>query len=270
MRHSIVKTATAALIALSVDASAQAFIELDTVPTTFGLGIGLAPDYKGSDDYTGAIAPFFRYTFKGTNQYVQLNATELTMNLLNSSRFRFGPVLNYHFGRDDDVDDEAVKRMRKIDDTVEAGVFGELAIVDPANPRNRFIVGLTLLKDIGNESDGFRARFNARYWHQVARAVDLHLGGGFTYANSDYTSHYFSVTPQNVGTSGLPFYNASSGMNEYFLTLGALTYFSRNWIGVAGLRVSKLTGDAKDSPVVSLRGDSTQLIGGVGVGYMWR
>ena len=271
MKHAITKAAIiAALAILSPQAGAQAFLELDTVPHTLGLGVGFGPDYRGSDDYTGAIAPFFRYTFRGTNQYVQLNATELTLNLLNSTRFRLGPVVNYHFGRDKDVDDVIVKQMREIDDTVEAGVFGEIVWSDAANPRNRFMLGATWLADVGGESHGSRLRLNARYWQQVGRAVDLHIGGGFIYADSDYNSTYFSVTPANVGTSGLPFFNAGSGVNEYYLTLGGVMYLSRNWLAAAGIRASKLAGDAKDSPVVSVRGDSSQFIGGVGIAYMWR
>jgi MipA family protein len=78
-----------------------------------------------------------------------LLANKLSLNLLNSSNFRFGPVLNYHFGRDDDIEDDVVERMREIDDTVEAGVFGDMVWRDAANPRNRFILGASVLQDIG-------------------------------------------------------------------------------------------------------------------------
>lgn len=271
MKKAFRKAAIAAALALaSLDASAQAFLELDTMPAIFGLGVGFAPDYKGSDDKTGAIAPFGRYTFAGTERYVQLNVTELSFNVLDSKGFRFGPVLNYHFGRDDNVDDPVIARMREIDGTVEAGVFGEIVWTDRSNPRNRFILGSTLYWDVGGEANGFRARFNARYWQQVSRAIDLHIGAGLIYGDSKYNGHYFSVTPQNVGTSGLPLFNAGSGVNEYFVTLGGVMYFSRNWMGAAGVRISQITGDPKDSPVVSQQGDKTQVIGGIGVGYMFR
>jgi outer membrane scaffolding protein for murein synthesis (MipA/OmpV family) len=39
-----------------------------------------------------------------------------------------------------------------------------------------------------------------------------------------YNSTYFSVTSRNVGSSGLPLYDADSGMNEYFVTFGAVAY----------------------------------------------
>jgi MipA family protein len=260
----------AALSVLSLDAAAQAFIEVDSVPHVVGLGVGAAPDYRGSDDYTAAIAPFARYTFTGTNRYIQLNATELSLNLLASTSLRLGPVLNYHLGRSDSIEDAVVKRMTEIDGTVEAGLFAEYVWSDKGNPRNRFILGTTALWDAGGESDGFRMRVNARYWHQVAPTVDLHIGGGLWYADSKYNNHYFGVTPANRGTSGLPLFNAGSGVNEYYLTLGGIMYFSRSWLGAAGLRISQIAGDPKDSPIVSLRGDKNQLIGGAGVAYMWR
>jgi outer membrane scaffolding protein for murein synthesis (MipA/OmpV family) len=128
-----VLTAALALSAASFEAPAQAFLEIDQVPHVIGLGLGVAPDYKGSDDTTGAIAPFARYTFDRSDRYIQLNATELSLNLINSKEIRFGPVLNYHFGRDD-IDDDVVSRMTGIDDTVEGGVFGEIAWIDRGNP----------------------------------------------------------------------------------------------------------------------------------------
>lgn len=271
MKHPFKKAAImAAFSALSFQAGAQAFIELESTPRIVGLGIASVPDYKGSSNNTGAIAPYFRYTFSGSERYVQLNATELSLNLLNSTSYRMGPVLNYHPGRDDDVDDPVVARMNKIDGTVEAGIFGEIAWIERGNPRNRFVLGATLLADVGGTYEGWRMRLNARYWHQVSPAIDLHIGGGLWYGNSDYNGTYFSVTPANRGTSGLPLFDAGSGMNEMFLTLGGVMYFSRNWLGAAGVRLSQIQGDPKDSPVVSLRGDKNQFIGGVGAAYMWR
>ena len=271
MKHAIGKTTiAAALAALSFGASAQAFLELDTTPNVIGIGIGTVPDYRGSADNTGAIAPFLRYNFSGSQRYFQINATEATLNIIDSANFRFGPVLNYHPGRDDDVDNFRVARMVPIDGTVEAGVFAEYAWIERSNPRNRFIIGATLLADAGGEADGFRARFSARYWRQVTTAIDLHIGGGFIYADSKYNNHYFGVNPGNVGASGLPFFNAGSGVNEYYLTLGGVAYLSRTWVGMAGVRLSQIAGDPKDSPLVAQVGDKSQFIGGVGVGYMWR
>ena len=49
--------------------------------------------------------------------------------------------------------------------------------------------------------------------------------------------------------------------------LGGIFFLDRNWLLSAGVRASVLTGDPGDSPIVDERGDSTQWVGGVGIGY---
>lgn len=250
-------------------ASAAGMLELDmeNVPTVFGLAVGSLPDYRGSDDYTFGFAPMFRYTFEGQDRYVQLLANELTINLLDDEMFRFGPLVNYHFGRTDDVDDEQVSRMKEIDDTVELGAFGDIVWTLSEDRRHRFILGAKFYQDVGDESDGFQANVSARYWLPVAKPVDLNISVGALYQDDDYANHYFGVNPGNVGTAALPFFTADGGVNEYYMVLGGIFYLDKNWLVSAGIRGSVITGDPADSPIVDQRGDSTQWIGGIGIGY---
>jgi len=253
----------------SSNASAAGMLELDieNMPAVIGVGVGTLPDYRGSDDYTFGFAPFFRYTLEGQERYVQLLANELTVNVIDDEMFRFGPLLNYNFGRSDDVDDAQVSRMREIDDTVELGAFADIVWTLSGDRRNRFIVGLKLYQDVGNESDGFRANISARYWVPVAKPLDLNISVGAFYQDDDYANHYFGVNADNVGSSGLPFFTADGGMNEYYVVLGGIFYLNKNWIVSAGVRGSVISGDPADSPIVDQRGDSTQWIAGIGIGY---
>jgi len=253
-------------------ANAAGFIDLDfeNVPTVIGLGVGVLPDYTGSDDYAIGAAPFFRYTFNKQERYIQLLANELTVNVLDDDMFRFGPLLNYRFGRDDSVDDPMVSKMKEIDDTVEAGAFMDIVWTSASEKRQRFIVGAKVYQDVGNESDGFRANLGARYWHPVAKPVDLNISAGIVYQDDNYSDHYFGVNRENVGTSGLPFFTADGGLNEYYAVVGANIYLSKNWLVSVGVRGSSIAGDPGDSPIVDQRGDATQWIGGIGLGYiMW-
>lgn len=265
--------AFAGAISLTAHA-AESFLDLESIPAVVGVGIGRGPDYRGSNDDVTLGAPFARYTFKGEQRYVQLMFNEASANLVDSKKFQAGPVLSYHFGRDTFADaelvDPVVRKMQPVDNTVEAGVFGNVIWTDEANPRNRFSVGVTLLTDAGGESNGSRARFSVRWWHQVSLPVDINLGAGFIYADGKYNDHYFGVNAANVGTSGLPFYAMGGGVNEYFVTAAALVYLSKEWLVGAGVRLADLSSDAKDSPIVALRGDkSSYTIWGVGVGYIW-
>jgi outer membrane protein len=103
---------TALIPAFTAQAQQSPFV-IDNVPNIVGVAGGIAPDYFGSNDYQGVGAPFFRWTFEGQERYLQLLATELSLNVMDNQRFWFGPVLNYRFGRDDDVEDDVVKNMEK-------------------------------------------------------------------------------------------------------------------------------------------------------------
>lgn len=254
-------------------AEAVGFLDLnfENIPTVVGLGIGTLPDYSGSDDYTWGLAPFGRYTFSGQERYIQLLANELTINLIDDGMFHVGPLVNYHFSRTDSVEDKLVKNMKEIDDTIELGVFANIIWAnEETDRRQRFIIGAKVYQDVGGVSDGLRANINVRYWQPVARPVDLNFTAGFIYQDDDYANTYYGVNSKNVGTSGLDFFEADDGVSEYYGIVGATVYLSKNWIIGIGIRGSVLAGDADDSPIVDQRGESTQWIGGIGVGYaMW-
>jgi len=263
----MVTGAVSCLPATSANAAGMLDLEMSDAPTVFGVAVGTLPDYRGSDDYTFGFAPMFRYTIPDQERYIQLLANELTVNLIDDEMFRFGPLLNYHFGRNDDVKDEEVKQMKEIDDTIEAGVFGDIVWTLSKDRRQRFILGAKLYQDVGKESDGFSANVSARYWYPVCKPVDINLSVGAIYQDDDYANHYFGVNADNVGTSALPFFNAKGGVNEYYMVLGGVVYLNKNWLVSAGVRASVIAGDPADSPIVDQRGDSTQWVGGVGVGY---
>jgi outer membrane scaffolding protein for murein synthesis (MipA/OmpV family) len=245
-------------------AGAEEMMDVESAPTMIGLGIGAVPQYPGSEDMEGAIAPIFRYTFSG-RRYVSWVGSQGSLNLLDSYNFRLGPALGIRRGRDEDVDDEVVARMQEIDPDAEAGVFAEYVIGSPSTPRNRLVLGARYLSSSGRG----RGIVNARWWQQVAPQWDIHLGVGLTGADKDYNDYYFGVNSGNRGTSGLPSYTAGSGVYEYYFTAGAAWYPNRNWIGLAGIKLGELSGDAKDSPIV-LRGDKAQASAFVGAVYLWR
>jgi MipA family protein len=239
------------------------------VPHVAGAAIGFLPDYEGSDDYTFGIAPVFRYTFQRQERYIQLLANEFTANLLNHPNFRLGPILTYHFGRNNQIDDSRVKRMKEIDGTVEGGIFADYVFRLSQNPRHRFLVGGQAQYDLGGESHGWKFTGSARYFHPISTPVDLFLTTQLNFATKDYMDHYFAVDSTDAGRSGLPKYTAGGGAKDVALAGGVLFYLSRSWVTTAGLRYSRLFSHAADSPIVDDRGSENQLFGGVGIAYMW-
>ncbi len=243
-------------------------ILIDNMPRIVGVGVGLIPDYEGSDDYTFGVAPFARLQFKGRQQYIMLNAYELQVNVLNHPWLRLGPSLNYHFGRDN-VDDDVVDRMEEIDGTVEGGGFVGIELIDSTNPRKRFIANIDVLTDLGGEHDGYTVSLNARFWYPVAKPIDIGLGGSIVYASGGYMSTYFGVNPTDALRSGLPMFDADAGFKDFRINPVIVYHVNENWHIATGFQYRRLLNDAEDSPVVDMRGSANQWIVGLGLAYSW-
>ncbi len=93
-----------------------------------------------------------------------------------------------------------------------------------------------------------------------------------TYANDKFMETYYGVTGTDVALypslGGRPF-NASGGVSGVNIPFGLTMAVSRDWLVSAGGRYEKLQGDAKDSPIVSQRGDSNQWVFGAGLSRMF-
>ena len=265
----------AGLVFLPALAFAQAgggFVETEEGINIVGLGVGQVPDYQGSNDHTTAVGPFLRYYFSG-QRYVNVLGPQITLNVLDDKVWQFGPELVYRLGRDSDVEDAVVKQMNKIDNTVEAGGFVAASYQLSEDPRNRFIVSADLVADTGNTHNGYIGTVGVRYWLPVNEAVVLQAGVGFAYASQDYVQTYYGVSGTDIAlfpSLGGNAYKPDGGVTDVRATFGAVVHLSRTWHLGVGARYQGLQGDAKDSPVVSERGDSNQWIYGVALGYAWQ
>ena len=262
-----------AVVILSLASVAQAQdtpFNIENVPNVVGVGIAMLPDYPGSDDYIVGGAPFFKINIDSQFEYyLRLLATDLQLNLINHPVFRFGPAFNYRFGRNDDVEDDVVKKMKEIDGTIEAGAFMGIELVDKDNPRQRFLSQVEFLSDVGGEYKGYNVSLSASYWFPVHKAVDVTFGGSITYADGNYMETYFGVDQKNADRTGLPVYEADSGLLMARVNAGAVLHLSMSWHLAAGLQYRPLLDDAADSPIVDDRGSTSQWIYGLGVAYSW-
>jgi len=269
----MMRAVAAIVFALSFSTAALAAMDspftIDNVPNVVGVAVGMVPDYLGSDDYTVAAAPFFRWTLTGQERYLQLNVTELSFNVLNHPNFVLGPVLNYRPGRDDDVDDDVVEKMEQIDDTVDVGITAGYIWKDKANPRHRFITNLTYYMDAGDVYKGWLVQAGARYWYPISRPIDLQVGVGATYGNSQYMDTYFGVGSKDAAATGLKEFKADSGFRDWNAQLAGVFHFSTKWHLGVGVKYFGLMSDAADSPIVDDRGSENQWVYGIGLAYSW-
>jgi len=233
-----------------------------------GVGIGAYSDYIGSDDYKWGAAPIAHVSFGG-ERYVSLLANDLRVNIIDDRNWRLGPEFLYRFERDD-VDDDVVSKLHKIDGSANLGLFGGYIWKDPAELRKQFGITLWGLWDVSSVSKGWNAGVNVFGMYPVARPVTLAAGAGATYGDGNYTDTYFGVSGADSLASGLPAFSAGGGMRDARCWVMAMLHLSEKWHTGAGLLYSRMLGDAADSPIVADRGSKDQWIYGIGLLYSWQ
>jgi outer membrane protein len=233
-----------------------------------GIGLGMAPDYEGSDDTEGTPSLFGRYQWD-SGRYVALGGTQeagralrLKANLISdawSPTWELGPVLQYRMERDD-VDNNRVDRMKKVDSATELGAF----VGFKSGP---WAASLTYATDVSDEHDGSVTELAGSYHLPINDAFSLKFGASVSYADDDYMDTYFGVNGKNKGKSGFSNYNAGSGIKDYGLSATAEYALNPSWGLQGGISYYRLTGDAEDSPLVDGVGDENQLSASVAVTY---
>jgi MipA family protein len=231
-----------------------------------GIAVASVPDFMGSADNTGAAGPYGRYKFEGSERYVQVLGPQLTVNLLDDANWRVGPLLRYRAVRDNDVEDKVVRQMDKVDSAIEAGVFLQYKLPLSNIPLHQ----LTFGGDVEGGKNGTEAHLSMMYFQPLSKTLIANVGLGMSYGNNEYMKNYFGVTSANdiavIGSA----YKASSGVSGWNIPFGLSTFVSDEWVVSVGGRYERLTGDAKDSPIVDKHGDANQWIGGLGLAYVFK
>ena len=251
-----------AAVSMGGDLDGGAAPEVKATTYTVGLGVALLPDYEGSEDYQGAPVPYFRAQL-ATGQYLQLLGPTLTANLLQGTTWQAGPLVRYRAERNDDVENNQVKWMKKVDAAIELGGFVGFQ-------QNHWNAKFDIAQDVAGGHEGFVATLTGGYTFIRTQATMLGLNLSTTYASSQYMDSYFSVSPIDsirTGFSGqrLQVYNASAGIKDVAATLLGRYNFDRHWGLLWAVQFKELVGGASGSPVVDHAGSPGQLtVGAVG------
>ncbi len=267
-------TAALALSAMATAAWAQEAADVP-VPTTtqeaggsgvkltLGAGLGMAPDYEGSDHYVAVPLWNIRaQNLYGPTTYAQLLGPILRSNLLPSDHWRLGLAGRY-ISKRGSVDDNQVDDMRNVDPSVMLGpMVGYDFIAEPGR-----LLGIEgeFIQDVANGNGGLgTVRLHGAY----ALSPSLVLSGqvSSSYATSDYMDAYFRVGPGDARRSGLKQYSADAGLEDVGFALAADYRFAGNWSLTGIGAYNRLLNDAADSPVTK-QGSENQWFTGLMLNY---
>jgi outer membrane protein len=246
----------------------------DTV--TVGVGVAIAPDYEGSDDYRVIPAAAIRGKVSGIS--FNTRGTYLYVDLIPSdSKFEFdaGPIVGVRLNSRRNIDDDIVKLLPKRKTALEAGGFAGITLHGLTNPYDSLGFHLDVLHDFGNAHKSTIFSPNMEFSTPLSRSTYVSANLGAEFVSNRFADYYYSLsTADSFRTGGvlLPF-NASGGMKNWKAGLLLNQSLSGNLLhgfSIFGLgQYSRLVGDFKRSPIVSQRGSANQWTGAAGLAYTW-
>lgn len=228
------------------------------------LGVGLAPDYEGSDDY--APIPFGRFELDYGGFALRSRGLGVQFDLLPDPDWSAGPVVAYSGGRDD-VEDAAVDRLPEVDAGIEVGAFLSYQLPLGLVPRDGVSFEVALQREVAGGHGGLIGAGSIGYSASLGDRFRLSGAVSASVVDDSYADAFFDVDAAGAAASGLPAFDADGGLKDVGLSLAASYSISESWVvgGFAGY--SRLVGDAADSPIVEDRGSPDQLILGLTAGY---
>jgi MipA family protein len=231
---------------------------------TLGAGMGVAPDYEGSDDYEAV--PYWNLragNLYHPETYVQLLGPRLFSNFLPDDHWRLG-ITGQYIRKRDDVENDQVDDLESVDASVMLGLIAGYDFLGTL--QEDLALELEGRQDISGDN-GFQGTIRGRYGSLFAERWRFDTLVATTWASEDYMSSYFGITAADAVRSGLDQFDAEEGFKD--VTFGAsLTYrFLENWSGTATGTYTRLIGDAADSPVVDDAGDDNLFFLGALINY---
>lgn len=228
-----------------------------------GLGPAISPDYEGSDDYKVRAAPLVSLRYRDlitvNNNSVRVNLFGVDKLVELNKHFKAGPLFRIESGRDEN-NNPALEGLGNTGTSVELGIFGSYSR-GPARTR------LRVFHDVAHGHSGTRVIGDVRLVMLKTDKVAVTGSISSTWVDNNYMDNFFSVNQAQSLASGLPVYNAGSGIKDAGVGIVANYELSPRWAFMGNVNYTRLLGDAADSPIVSLRGSANQVTAAVFVIY---
>ncbi len=228
------------------------------VVTIGGYG-GAQPAFPGAKDYTFTFRPIIDIRRAGTPEWLNLPNDAFSLTLYETGSFRAGAAGDFIQNRSHS-DENGINGLRDINYTLELGGFAEYYPAPFLRTRVELLQGVT-------GADGFVANLMADYIYRPNRDWLFTAGPRLQFADTQYMSTFFSVTPAESAASGLPPFRASGGPNWAGVDVTARYWWSDRISIRAFAEWDRFIGDSADSPIVKLRGSEDQFTFGIGASY---
>ena len=226
---------------------------------TVGVETRVQPPFEGDNSYVFRALPLFDIRRVGTARHFSSPRDGISVEILEIDKFRFGPTLKVKFPRrSKDAND--LRDIGSVGFAFEVGGFAEYWPVQWLRTRAEVRQGF-------GGHHGIVADLSSDIVWPVSPQWTLSAGPRATFGDDDAVTPYFSITPGQSATSGLPVYTAKGGLKSYGAGIQSRYEWSAQWATNVFLEYDRLTGNVANSPLVVQRGSPNQLVSGVGITY---
>ncbi len=240
-----------------------------------GIGAGYRPSYSGSDDYKFFPAPAFRGSVSGFD--FQANGPGIQVDLIRDPaqqkiEYLFGPAIRARTDRNGGIKDPVVALLGKRDLAVEAGVSAGVKINRVLIPPANLTFSIDALWDVAGAHKGRLIKPQLTFSSPLSNAAFASVSISAEHIDRNFARTYYSVDTAGSIASGLPTYNTKSGWKNIGSSMLVGYDLSGNGrdggfalFGIANY--SRLLGDAKRTPLTSVRGSANQWFLAGGISY---
>jgi outer membrane scaffolding protein for murein synthesis (MipA/OmpV family) len=239
-----------------------------------GAGVAYGPSYAGSDDYVAYPVPLVQGSFHGVG--IEPRGGGVALDFIpdpdRGAGFNLGIAARVRMDRAHKIKDPVVRSLGKLDTAIEVGPTAGVTIAQVLNPYDSLTFTADALWDVAGAHEGMVVDPSVSYFTPLSRGIAASLSLSAEYADRKFADYYYTITRTGSAVSGLPVFDADSGFTRAGANLllgfdldGNLENGGLALVVVGGY--SRMLGDAKRSPVTSIRGDADQWLGAVGVGF---
>lgn len=233
-----------------------------------GVALGVSPEYQGDDEVSLVGVPiidirqddflFIRGASVNPNDgYGSIGWNALNFGYAERGERKFGlsigPMIRFSAGRDED-DNSALNGLGDIDNSAGGGVFIE------ARAGNWSADISSASQDAGEEDDGLLVSLRSSYTAQINERFSITPIIFASWGDDDYMQGFFGVNSAQATRSGLPQFNAESGIKDVGIQISSNYSVSENFLINGQIGYQRLLDDAAESPIVdSSDGSRNQL-----------
>ena len=278
------RTATLAAAALALAFPAAAYAQNDGPQDegvfagdyiTLGAGGFYGTSYEGSDDYVLFPAPIVQGRLLGIA--ITPRAGGIALDFIRDGDdakvgFSLGPVATLRRDRASRIKDDVVERLGKLDTAVEVGANAGVTVYDLLTGYDSLTFSADARWDVAGAHKGMLWGPSISYFTPVSKGAVVNLAVSAEHVDDDFADYYFTVTPAGGVVSGLPVFDADGGWKSAGINLLTGVDFDGDLTngGLAGFVTggyTRMLGDAKRTPLTSIRGTRDQWLVGAGLAF---